>query len=125
MASAKSRRRRAAFAALLAEWHAAADDYDTDCEEDPRPYLRGRLACRRFVCVTQHEGKPFFLPHFDTPTEAQARAVEYVNDDLYAEAPVCVVDLDSDQRWYPEMHRCPWRLEQPQARANDTNPPAA
>lgn len=109
--SAQSERRAAALAALMQEHRAEPDDYDAGEEEDVRPYLTGRRAPRRFVCVTEHNDKPFFLPTFDDAETAQARAVEYMYDDLFAEIPVAVVDLDTGERYYPEPWAMPWRVE--------------
>lgn len=121
--SARATRRAAALAALMAEHQAEPDDYDFDVEEDVRPYFK-RKAPRRFVCVTEHDGKPFFLPSFDTAEAAMARAVEYVHDDLFDEQPVAVVDLDSGDVYDPEPWAMPWRKSEARGAGGSAGEPA-
>lgn len=112
-AERKQEQRRDRLAALLAEYQQVATDYDAGEEEDPRPYLSGETPCGRFVCVTDHESKIFFLPTFATAEIAMARAVEYVHDDIWPELPVAVVDLDTGRRYYPDFGALPWTVQQP------------
>lgn len=97
----------------LIDWYGqAVEDYDSDVEEDLRPYLNEGhpepKAPGRYVCVTQHGEKTFFLPFFDSLGEAQERAVEYVNDDIFAEQPVEVFDLDTGEAHMPEWSKIEW-----------------
>lgn len=103
------RARREAFKALLARYGAEAENYDTECEEDPRPYLSGEKPCGRYVCVTMHGEKPFFLPEFDDIEAAVARAVEYVTDDIFAEIPAEIVDLDTGEVRVPDWTKLHWK----------------
>lgn len=89
-----------AFAALLEEYDASPNEYDEGEEEDPRPFLNGEQEPSRFVCVTINYsshgyGKHFFLPTFDDQAAAEARAVEFADDDIFEELPVEVRDLDT------------------------------
>lgn len=102
--------RRAAFAKLIEAHSQEPDDYDDDeVEENPRPYLSGETRIGRFVCVTQHDEKVFFLPHFFDLEDAQARTWEYVGDDIWAETPVEVYDLDTDTTYRPVWESIQWR----------------
>lgn len=100
-----------AFKALLQRYGATPDIYDAGEEEDPRPYLSGEKPCQRFVCVTMHAEKPFFLPRFDDAETARARAMEYATDDIFAETPVAVVDLDTGKVSVPRWDTLKWGAE--------------
>lgn len=105
--------RKDAFAALLAQYQQAPTDYDEDTEEDPRPYFSGEKELAPWVCVTVNYSshgyaKYFFLPTFATSKEAAERAVEYVQDDLFEELPVAVVNLDDGTTFEPEWSLVPW-----------------
>lgn len=105
--------RQERFAQVLERFGQTADDYDQGEEEDPRPYLSGEEECRRFCCITIHEGKVFFLPTFETREEAQGRAVEYAQDDVFPELPVGVLDLDTGDTFYPQWDSLPWAKRDP------------
>lgn len=118
-------RRRDAFKALLDRFYASPDDYDEEVEEDPRPYLRDDdpTPLERYVCVTDHEGRAFFLPTFTDVFSAQARAVEYARDDLFAETPVAIIDLDTGDEWTPQWSSMPFRHHPPVSKAGASNVP--
>lgn len=96
---------------LLGEYGQEARDYDEGEEEDPRPYLTGEQECEQWCCVTEHDGKHFFLPTFHTADQAAARAVEYVEDDIWAETPVEVHNLDTGESLYPVWDALRWSPE--------------
>ena len=107
------RERRAAFQKLMERFNQQATDYDEGEEEDPRPYFSGAKPISRFVCVTVNytshgEAKHFFLPTFDTASEACDRAVEYATDDIFEELPVLVFDLDEEREMSPQFRRVQW-----------------
>lgn len=98
--------RRGEFAHLLKRYFADPGDYDEGVEEDPRLYLSGEAELARYVCVTVNytshgEAKFFFLPTFDRAEDAESRAVEFADDDIFEELPVCVHDLDSGRSSWP------------------------
>jgi len=111
-------KRREAFAALIRRWRQEPEDYDEEVEEDPRPYLAGDKPISRYVCVTSHDEKTFFLPTFDDRFDAQARAVEYVHDDIWAEYPVEVFDLDTGTHFNPVWQTMSWRMTIPAPEAS-------
>lgn len=108
-------RRLVAFKELMDRHYQTPDDYDTGAEEDPRPYFAREAALGRYVCVTANpvpgnsDGKTFFLPRFDDLADAQARAIEFADDDVFAEMPVEIVDLDTGRRWHPSWSSLRWR----------------
>ena len=97
------------FTKLIESYGHEPDDYDAGEEEDPRIYLDGTETLERFCCVTAHGEKTFFLPAFDAPAVAMARAVEYATDNIWAETPVAVVDLDTGREWKPMWETLDWR----------------
>lgn len=114
----QQQKRREAFAKLIERHDQEPDDYDEDVEEDPRPYLSGAKEIARYVCVTIHEQKFFFLPTFDDRYEAQARAVEYVHDDIWNEFPVEVFDLDTGTFFRPAWSTISWTMTTPAPEAS-------
>lgn len=105
------------FAALLERYQQSPEDYDAGEEEDPRPYFDSTAELSRYVCVTVNYtshgyAKYFFLPTFDYELAAEARAVEYAQDDIFEELPVEVYDLDSGCSWKPEWRKLPFAMEE-------------
>ena len=74
-----------------------ADHYDNVATEDLAEYLDGDIHIDRWVAVTLHDSNSFFVKTFPTREQAEAYTIEYINDDLFTEAPVAVVDLDVDE----------------------------
>jgi hypothetical protein len=95
--------------ALLDAYGQAPEDYAEGEEEDLRPYFDGTAEPAEWVCVTTHNEKAFFLPHFADAAGAMSRAVEFADDDIFAETPTAVVSLDSGQEFRPEWSGLPWR----------------
>lgn len=94
----KTRHKR--LKALIRKLDVNPERYDKDVEEDLRPYLSGKKEIQRYAAVTLHhydEGgfKHFIYPAYDTRRGAQDRAVEFAHDDIFAEGPVMVVNLDT------------------------------
>lgn len=87
--------------ALIRKLDVNPERYDKDVEEDLRPYLSGKKQVHRYAAVTLHHYdesggfKYFIYPAFDTLRCAQCRAVEFARDDIFAEAPAMVVNLDT------------------------------
>lgn len=101
--------RRQRLVQILADHHADPEDYDHEVEEDVRPYISGDSLCEQFLCITLHDDKPYFLPDFGNRDGAELRAVEYINDDLFSEIPLAVVDLDSGKEWTPDWDSLQWK----------------
>jgi hypothetical protein len=71
------------------------DDYDEDVEEDLRPYLVPGADISQYMAITEHGNKVYLYPCYATLDRAVGRLEEYAADDIYAEVPVGVIDLDS------------------------------
>ena len=74
-----------------------AEHYDSAATEDLAEYLCGDIHTDRWVAVTLHDSTSYFVKTFPTREQAEAYTIEYINDDLFTEAPVAVVDLDADE----------------------------
>jgi hypothetical protein len=99
--------------ALLEEYQQNPTDYDEGEEEDPRPYLSGEEECEEWCCVTVNytshgNAKYFFLPTFGNRHGAEHRAIEFVEDDLFEELPVAVVNLDTGTSYKPTWESLTW-----------------
>lgn len=101
---------------LLVKYQQTVEDYDEEVEEDLRPYFsnRDRIELGRYCCVTVNysshgHAKYFFLPRFETSSDARQRAYEFISDEIFEEIPVEVVDLDTGEAWEPLLHLAPWQ----------------
>lgn len=70
-------------------------------EEDGQPYEE----IKRWAAVTQATGKRFIYPCYPSMQAAIHRSLEFVNNELYAEWPVCVIDLDRYKVYYPKLEK--------------------
>jgi hypothetical protein len=95
---------------LLKHYGQHVTDYAEEVEEDLRPYFNDERELERYCCITSHEGKFFFLPEFASVEGAQARAEEYMFDDLFQEIPVAVVDLDTGGSYRPTSFHVEWKF---------------
>lgn len=85
----------------------SANDYDHDVEEDVRPYLDNKHPQRAPIpgwCLVTASDKALGDPKmyfllFDTYKEAAERGGRYILDDIQAERPVEIINLDSNARW--------------------------
>ena len=50
----------------------------------------------RWCAVTASGEYTYLYPRYETRAEAEAKTVEYPDDDIYSESPVAVVDLDGE-----------------------------
>lgn len=96
---------RAAKLAALAERYGIAirdsiQACENSAEEDLHLYLFFDEAnekpepIRRWCAVTSSGELTYLYPNWDTRSDAESRTVSYVDDDIYAESPLAVVDLD-------------------------------
>jgi len=61
------------------------------------------------VNYTSHgHAKYFFLPTFSSSGDAQLRAADYAQDDLFEELPVAVVDLDTGDSYRADYRSVGW-----------------
>lgn len=102
--SEERRQRVEALDKLLTEFSQRVDDYDEGEEEDLRPYFNGSVFPLPWACITQngtpgsYDYKTFFLL-LASREEAQARAEQFIEDDIFVELPIAVVNLDTGERW--------------------------
>ena len=90
------------FRTLMNAYQQTPEDYDVEVEEDVRQYFGDdAVPLSQYCAVTAHDGKMFFYPVYDHLSTAVARAVEYAQDDIYAETPVEVCDLDNGCSYLP------------------------
>ncbi len=52
----------------------------------------------------------YAYPDYDTAEDAQARCLEYVTDDIFSEAPVAVVNLDTGETRVPDWSSLAWKV---------------
>jgi hypothetical protein len=72
-------------------------------EEDAMDYLADPQTIKRYCAVTEHGIWRYAYPDYETPEGARERASEFIDDGLFSEQPVAVVDLDNDQAWEPAL----------------------
>lgn len=81
----------------MAKFAVDADDYDEDVEEDLRPYLEPGARISRWMPITEHGDKMYLYPCYGTLEAAVDRLEEYAADDIFAEVPCGVIDLDTGE----------------------------
>lgn len=115
-------RRREALVALAGEYWLDVErivaigtdptgHFDQTADEDLFPYLAPTepLEIASYCLVTKHEDHRYLIPVFDTLAQAFARAESYVDDDIFTEYPVEIIDLDSGTRWRPGSPAFSWQ----------------
>ncbi len=73
--------------------------------EDAGEFLSGERLIRRFCAVTRGSelGLMYAVPDYDDMESAQQNSAEYIEDPEYAEIPVEIADLDTSERFEPEI----------------------
>jgi hypothetical protein len=100
------------FRRLCDEYGIEPENDDTTMNEDAGLYLDPEdsdYVLDQFVLVS-HAGEYAYLKCFATLDLAKREAFYNVDDDIYAEAPSLIVDLDTGERWKPDYAQCPWKL---------------
>lgn len=92
----------------LCDKHGLSPNDKTTAGEDIAPYLANEISIARFAAVTRNGEIFYVIPDFATFAAAQGRAFEYVNDDIFAEWPVEVVDLDTGDTLVPDFAMVRW-----------------
>lgn len=104
-------RRRTAFKALCEELRIQVSDnpdhehYSYSGSEDAHPYVHGQEPITGPWCiVTEHDGDEqcfaYAYPGFHDLKAAQARGAEFIDDDMFDERPLFVVNLDTSERYH-------------------------
>lgn len=69
---------------------------------------------RRFCTLTQGTGNSGLITYayadFDDVESAKRKALEYINDDIFSEAPIGIVDLDTGERYVPRWETVEWAI---------------
>lgn len=91
------------FTEMLEKFDIGPGDYDEDCEEDIRQYLKDcspiptKLA--RYAVITwsivRGELQYYVYPRYDSLESAIERAEQFQNDDIAQEFPKSILDLDA------------------------------
>jgi len=110
--SKTSKNREAALTALAEHYDIPVlDENEARCAastEDLWEYLHGEYHIDRWVSVTYHDGEnggTHYVKTFTTRTAAENYTVQYVSDDIFAEAPIAVVDLDDPIEPHGKVYR--------------------
>lgn len=102
----------AAFKELCDEYGIDPESNDYSGEEDARLYLDPDededYALAPWVVVS-HAGEYTYLKCYASRGDAISHAFENVSDDLYAEAPSAIVNLETGARLVPDFDQCPWK----------------
>lgn len=101
-----------AFAALLARYSIDPDDDSYSGAEDAKEFISGEREIRRFASVTVSGGEFWYVrADWATKDEAQSHAVSNIDDDVFAETPILVVDLETGQEWGPDWNSLNWQIK--------------
>jgi hypothetical protein len=107
-------KRREAFIALCQEFYYATEEDanpDSTGEEDALNQLWGDDdPIERYAIVLQAgESVSSILARASTLAAAKDDALEHINDDIFAESPHKIVDLDTGATWWPRWETLQWR----------------
>lgn len=103
--------RHDAIRALADEFYIAYEGPErTSSDEDIRELLDAEHLPQWAAITTagQGEDQVWYIYACETQREAQKRAFEHLGDDIYAEMPVAVVDLDNGTRSQPRWDSLEW-----------------
>jgi hypothetical protein len=98
-----------AYKAVLDEFGIDPEDDTYSGGEDAGEFMSGEREIERFCSVTQSGDFFYANPITDDFDSAKERCVMYIGDPLYAEMPVCVIDLETGQRWEPDWSVITWQ----------------
>ncbi len=105
--------REDAYRALLDEYGIDPDGATYSGEEDAKLQLDGDDPIRKYAIVTVSGEYPYVTARHDTLRLAKRAATSYVSDDVYAESPVLIVNLDTGTRYEPDWDALPWKKVTP------------
>lgn len=115
-ASVATQRGRARHVALMA----VLDEYGvelnaaTSAAEDLAPFVDGQEPIGRYAAITAAitggGTVTYVYPSHDTAPDAIEHAMRNVTDDIFAEMPRAVVDLDTGTTWAPKWDALPWAV---------------
>lgn len=93
----------------LKYWISIRDDYEScrsAAEEDIMEYLTMDEALWRWAAITMTGGseQDYFIEMHKSRRAAVAATIEYVTDDIFAESPVAICDLDSDEEPWGKLY---------------------
>jgi len=98
-----------AFKVVCAHFGLGPDD-PSSAGEDYAMVLSGEIPIERFVAITSAGSCTYVKPAGGDVDCAKSTAVDYITNDLYAEMPVAVVDLDNGNTYRPEWAGLDWKL---------------
>lgn len=88
------------------------EHWDTSAQEDIAEYFNEhKLEIARYAVVTRHDDVFYVKPCAYDLTDAYQRAMENINDSIFYEVPVEVVNLDTGQRWTPSWDSLTWAVK--------------
>lgn len=100
--------RRVRLAALaLKYWIPCYEEFercDSAAAEDMWQYLHGDEVIEQWAAVTMHDGDSHFVKTFPNRRQAEEHSVEYVSNDIFAESPVAIADLDDDSEPWGKLY---------------------
>lgn len=77
--------------------------------EDLAPYFYGAETIGEWAAVTECGEWRYIYPDFSHPLDAQNKAVENIGDDIHAESPVAVINLETGETLRPDWNTVEWR----------------
>lgn len=105
---ARRQLRLEAYKKLLEELSIDPTDDSYSGGGDAGIYCRCPGMIQRFAVHTVTGEYSYLYAKSDTFEEAQKLAMDHIDDNVYAETPVFIVDLDTGDRWLPHWPSLPW-----------------
>lgn len=100
--------RAESYRAILKRFSINPEDTSYSGAEDAAELLSGeREMCR--YCLVTSAGDFFYAYAYDGTLEAaKKRAFESIDDPLFAESPITIIDLDTGEEWKPDYTTVQW-----------------
>ena len=98
-----------AFRALC-DAYGVLEDEGYSGYEDAMEYIDGERPIERFAVVTASSEWAYVNARTETLEAAQRSAVANVSDDIFAEGPVEIVDLDTGEHYRPKWSSLVWEV---------------
>lgn len=99
---------REAYAKVCERFAINPKDTSTAAGEDAGLILSGDEPCERYCVVTRNSDITYAYADDKTTEDARSHAIRNVDDSIFAEIPVAIIDLQTGEEMRPDWTSLPW-----------------
>lgn len=103
--------RRTAYAEVCKRFAINPKDPSTTAGEDAGLVLSGDEPCERYCVVTRNSDITYAYADDKSIEDAHTHAIRNVDDSIFAEIPVAIIDLHTGEERRPDWASLPWAIE--------------